>query len=259
MNSVLLLRLAFDFTAASLLLIGLAYWWLGNAVHELAGTAMFLLLLVHNVFNRRWYGNVPKTPREPRGLFNVGVTFVLLIGMAALLVTSVLISNTLSGFIPSFGGFTARQTHVLAGYWVLVIVAIHLGLRWPLLMGVARKLFGIAQPSAARTFVLRVLAAAIMIHGIWSSFALGVGTKLTMQTTLDWWSFEDAVVGFFVHCLAIVGLYIVLTYYAMKWAQHLSNRARLTPTGNTNASKANQSGAVVVPGILLPGGEGQRS
>lgn len=222
MNPVFLLRLAFDFTAASLLLIGLAYWWLGNAVHELAGTAMFLLLLVHNVFNRRWYGTVPKTPREPRGLLNVGVTLLLLIGMAALLVTSVLISNTLSGFLPSFGGFTARQVHVLAGYWVLVIVAIHLGLRWPMLMGVARKLFGIAQPSAARTLVLRVLAAAIAIHGVWSSFALGVGTKLAMQTTLDWWNFEDAVAGFFVHCLAIVGLYITLTYYAMKWTQRPS-------------------------------------
>jgi hypothetical protein len=225
LNPVFLLRLAFDLTAASLLLIGLAYWWLGNAVHELAGTAMFLLLLVHNVFNRRWYGNVPKTPREPRGLFNVGVTFLLLIGMLALLITSVLVSNTLSTFMSPFGGFTARQIHVLAGYWVLIIVSIHLGLRWPLLMGVARKLFGISRPSAARTLVLRMLAAAIAIHGVWSSFALGVGTRLAMQTTLDWWNFEDAVAGFFVHCLAIVGLYIAVTYYAMKWTQHLSRNA----------------------------------
>ena len=236
MNPVFLLRLAFDLTAASLLLIGLAYWWLGNALHELAGTAMFLLLLVHNIFNRRWYGTVPKTPREPRGLFNVGVTFLLLIGMAALLITSVLISNTLSAFMSSFGGFTARQIHVLAGYWVLIIVSIHLGLRWPLLMGVARKLFGISRPSAARTFLLRVLAAAIAIHGIWSSFALGVGTRLAMQTTLDWWNFEDAVAGFFVHCLAIVGLYIAIAYYAMKWTQHLSRNATAIPAKVRSAS-----------------------
>jgi hypothetical protein len=140
-----------------------------------------------------------------------------------LLITSVLISNTLSAFMPSFG-FTARQIHVFAGYWVLIIVSIHLGLRWPLLMGVARKLFGISLSSAARTFVLRVLAAAIAIHGIWSSFALDVGTRLAMQTTLDWWNFEDAVVGFFVHCLAIVGLYIAVTYYTVNWMQHWNRR-----------------------------------
>ena len=168
MNPVFLLRLAFDFTAASLLLIGLAYWWLGNTVHELAGTAMFVLLIVHNVFNRRWYGTVPRTRPEPRPLFNVGITFVLLTGMLTLLVTSVLISNFLSDLMPGYGGFTVRQIHVFAGYWVLVIVAIHLGLRWPLIMNAARNLSGISNPSVARTVVLRVLAAAIAIHGVWS-------------------------------------------------------------------------------------------
>ena len=226
MNPVFLLRLAFDFTAVSLLVIGLAYWWLGNAVHELAGTAMFVLLIVHNIFNRRWYGAVKQTRAEPRSLFNVAITFVLMIAMLALLITSVLISNTLAGFIPAFGTFTARQVHIFAGYWALVIVAIHLGLRWPLLMAFARNLFGITQSSAARTLALRLLAVAIAVYGVWSSFALGIGSKLAMQMTLDWWNFEESAAGFFVHCIAIAGLYIFLTYYILKWVQQ---RKRRTP------------------------------
>jgi hypothetical protein len=144
--------------------------------------------------------------------------------MLALLVTSVLISNFLSGLMPAYGGFTVRQVHVFAGYWVLVIVAVHLGLRWPLIMNAARNLSGISNPSAARTIVLRVLAAGIAIHGVWSSFALGVGTRLSMQTTLDWWNFEEAVAGFFVHCIAIAGLYIMLTYHAMNVIQQRRRR-----------------------------------
>ena len=215
--------------AAGLLLLGLAYWWLGNAVHELAGTAMFLLLIVHNVFNRRWYGTVPRRGASTRGLFNIGVTVLLLIAMLTLLVTSVLISNTLSGFMSPYGGFTVRQIHTLAAYWVLVIVAVHLGLRWPLLMGVARNLFGISKPSAARTFALRAVAAAIAIHGVWSSFVLGIGTKLSMQMTLDWWNFEESVAGFFVHCIAIAGLYIFLTYYTLNWIQRPTAAAVQSP------------------------------
>ena len=226
MNPVFLLRLAFDLTAATLLLIGLAYWWLGNTVHELAGTAMFVLLIVHNVFNRRWYGAVARTRAEPRPLFNVAVTFLLMTGMLALLVTSVLISNTLAGFLPSWGGFTVRQIHTFAAYWVLVIVSIHLGLRWPMIMGVARSLLGIATPSLARTLALRALAAVIAIYGIWSSFALGIGTKLAMQVTLDWWNFEESVAGFFTHCVAIAGLYMFLTYYTVNWIQQRKRRPR---------------------------------
>jgi Domain of unknown function (DUF4405) len=215
-----LTRLAFDLIAAGLLLFGLAYWWLGNTVHEVAGTGMFLLVIVHNVFNRHWYGRISKEKRYGRGLFNVGITLLLLIAMLALLVTSVLISNTLSGFLSAYGGFTVRQIHTLAAYWVLVIVSIHLGLRWPMIMGLARALFGISNASRARIVVLRLTAAVIAIHGIWSSFELGLGTKLAMQTTLDWWNFEESVLGFFVHCIAITGLYMALTYYGMKWIRH---------------------------------------
>jgi hypothetical protein len=215
-----LMRLTFDLIAAGLLLLGLAYWWLGNTVHEVVGTGMFLLVIVHNVVNRRWYGRIPKEKRHGRGLFNVGITLLLLVAMLSLLVTSVLISNTLSGIMSAYGGFTVRQIHTLAAYWVLVIVSIHLGLRWPMIMGVARTLFGISKANVVRTLALRAIAIAIAAHGVWSSFELGLGTKLAMQVTLDWWNFEESVSGFFLHCIAIAGLYMSLTYFAMKWLQH---------------------------------------
>jgi len=34
-----------------------------------------------------------------------------------------------------WGGFTARQVDTLAAYWVLVIVALHLGQRWLIVAG----------------------------------------------------------------------------------------------------------------------------
>lgn len=219
MSRVFLSRLVFDFIAAGLLLFAFSYWWLGNIAHELAGTAMFLLVIVHNMFNRRWYGTIPKARREARGLFNIAVTLLLMLVMLALLVSSVLISNALSGVMSAYGGSAVRQIHTLAAYWVLVIVAVHLGLRWSMLMGATRKLAGITQPSALRTLALRAIVILIALHGIWSSFELAIGTKLSMQMTLDWWNFEVSVAGFFIHCIAIAGLYMFLTYYAMKWVQ----------------------------------------
>lgn len=219
MSSVFISRLWLDALAAGLLLLGFAYWWLGNPIHEVAGTALFLLLIAHNVFNRRWYGGVARTRHRPRSLFNTGVTFALLIAMLALVATSMLISHALAAYLPAWGGFTVRQIHSLAAYWVLVIVAIHLGLRWPMLMGVARNLFGIGKPSRLRMLLLRAVAVMVAIHGAWSCTVLGLGTKLTMRVTLDWWNFEEAVAGFFIHCAAIAGLFMVATYYGLKLAQ----------------------------------------
>ncbi|WP_372399913.1 DUF4405 domain-containing protein [Azospirillum sp. HJ39] len=226
MNSVFLLRLAFDLTAAALLLFGLSYWWLGNAAHELAGTAMFLLLVVHTVFNRRFYGRIAKTRREARDLFNLAVILALLVAMAMLLVTSVLISNALPDILSSFGGFTVRRIHTLAAYWALVIVAVHLGLRWPLIMGVTRSLLGLSAPNPGRSWALRLAALAIAIHGVWSAFELGLGGKLAMQVSLDWWNFETSVAGFFIHCVAVAGLCMAVTHYALKWLQRRERTAR---------------------------------
>lgn len=216
MSRVFALRLWLDGLAAVLLVFGLSYWWLGNVAHEIAGTVMFILLIAHNLFNRRWYGNLPKTRREPRSLFNVLVTGGLLLAMLALLVTSVLISNALAPILPPWGGFTVRQIHTVAAYWALVIVAVHLGLRWPMLMGLARTASGIRGTSVFRTWVLRAIAGLIAVYGAWSYLALGIGMKLTMQMSLDWWNFEESVAGFFIHVGAIAGLVISGTYYAMK-------------------------------------------
>jgi hypothetical protein len=219
-NRVFLLRLTFDFVAASILLFCLSYWWLGNVAHEIAGTAMFLLVFAHNVFNRRWYGRIDKARRQARGLFDLAVIVALLITMTALLVSSIPISHALVGLSPLFGGLAARQLHTLAAYWALVVVSIHLGLRLPIVMGATRTMFGMSGSSSARTFALRIVAIVVAIQGVRSSVELGLGTKLAMQVTLDWWNFEESVVGFFAHCISIAGLYMFLTYYALVFAQY---------------------------------------
>lgn len=216
MNRVFLLRLVLDGIATGLLLFAFAYFWQGNAAHELAGTAMFLLLVVHNLFHRRWFATLVKPPRARRGTFNIALTCVLLLGMLALLATSLVISETLFAGLRLDDDFSARRIHAGIAYWLLVVVAVHLGLRWPLLMGVARKLFGVATSSAARTPVLRAAAVAIAVQGMWSVFALNLHYRLLFQMTLDWWNFEESVAGFFGHCLAVVGLCMVVTHYTMR-------------------------------------------
>lgn len=226
-----LLRLVLDGIAAGLLLVGIAYYWLGNAAHELIGTGMFLLVLAHNVFNRRWWGNVKKTPREARGWVDVALTLSLLGGMLALVLSSVLISQTVFSFLQLDSGFTVRQIHTFAAHWVVILVAMHLGMRWKRVMHAARSAFKLAEGSMVRTVTLRMLAAAIAGYGLQSSFVMGVGSKLAMQMSLEWWDFEASKAGFFVHWISIVGLYVFLTHYTLVWMQTRQRRAAVYVTG----------------------------
>lgn len=252
MNPVFLLRLVLDCVAAGLLLFAFAYFWKGNAAHEFAGAGMFLLIVVHNVFHRRWFTAPATGPRERRGGFNTALTYVLLAGMLALLSTSLVISETLFADLRLDDDFMVRRIHVGIAYWLLIVVAIHLGLRWPLLMAVARKLLGIVEVYPARSAVLRLIAIGIAIQGVCSVVTLNFRSKLLFQMSLDWWNFEESILVFFGHCTAIAGLCLFVTYYTMQWLQRGKRKAAAGALGPRETAPAPLLCAVLLPRHPVP-------
>jgi hypothetical protein len=227
-NASLPLRLVLDVAAAAALFAALAYYWLDNTAHELIGTGMFLLLLAHNVFHRRWFGTTAKKARDPAGRLNLSLTLLLLIAMLVLLASSLLISRTVFSVVALEDGVTARQVHKLAANWVVLLVSIHIGLRWTIVMAALRRAFGVNTSSRARTAVLRVLALGLALHGVQASFEMLVGSKLLLLPVLDMWDFNESTPRFFLNYLSIAGLYAALTHYAMQWIQRLRRRGTVS-------------------------------
>ncbi len=213
MRTSFLGRLVLDGTSAALLLVALAYYWLDNTAHEWIGTALFGLIALHNVFNRRWYGHLPRRRYEAPSLLDVVLTFALLIAMLVLLITSVVVSQTVFGFLQIDDSFTARQIHAFAAYWATVFMAIHIGIRWGRVMNVMRGALGLSAASARRTWALRLAAGALALYGLRSAVALDIVPKLTLQMSLEWWDFEASTTGFFVGWLSIVGLFAGIAHY----------------------------------------------
>ncbi|WDZ81501.1 DUF4405 domain-containing protein (plasmid) [Ensifer adhaerens] len=215
MTTVFRVRLLLDLITVGLIITCLAYWWLDNLSHEVFGTALFALVLGHNAFNRRWYRNVRKSRRDPVRTFNIFTIICLAIAMLVMFATSLLISRDLFAFASLDGAFAVREIHMFAGYWTLLIVAIHLGTRWMVVMNTFRSMLGLSSPSAARTIVLRAAAVAIAIWGVRSSLEMAFGSKLMLTYSLDMWDFNENTVGFFMNYASIVGLYAALVHYGL--------------------------------------------
>jgi hypothetical protein len=212
-SPVFLLRLTLDFVAVGLFMGAMAYWWLDNSTHELIGTTMFALLFLHNVFNRRWYGGVPKTRRKPRPLLTVVLNLILLVTMVTLLTTSVLISQSLFSGL-AVGGSTARDIHILAAYWAMIIISIHLGMHWSIIMSIVRGLAGLGNPNMVSIVLLRTTAFAAAALGGYTSFALDIGSRLLLIPTMQFWDFHEDTLGFFLHHGSVVALYVCVGHYA---------------------------------------------
>jgi hypothetical protein len=212
------IRLFLDLLAALLLIAGLAYWWLDNLAHELIGTGMFLLVFSHNVFNRRWYGRIPKSLRQPRGRIVTALNLSFLAVMSVLLISSFAISRSLFSFLPFDGGRLVRDLHVLAAYWAILLVGVHIGLNWPVVMNAFRTRFRLHEARPLRTLLARTLVFVMAVTGASAVVEMGFGAKLINEVTLDMWDFNTRTPSFFVNYLAIIGLCAAVSYYASRFS-----------------------------------------
>lgn len=207
-------RLLLPAVMAALLMLSLAYWWLDNGLHEIFGTTMFVLLSWHLYSNRLWFLKL-RIGRYDIRRWAVTVTHAwLTFNMAVLFVTSVLISRSVLGFIQFTDSIGIIELHWFSAYWVVMIVAVHVGTHWTRVMAAAGTLFR-HTPSLLGAGALRLLAFVLLVLGAWSFVVLGVSTKLMFGYSLDFWDFTTSATPFFAHWTAVVAGVAVLSYYSM--------------------------------------------
>lgn len=199
---------------ATLLVLSLAYWWLDNSPHEIFGTLLFGLLALHLSINRGWFLKLRIGRYDARRWAVVAIHTWLALNIAVLFVTSVLISRSVLSFIQLTDNISVIELHWFSAYWVVMIVAVHLGTHWARVMAAAGTLFRLS-PSRLRAGLFRFLALILLVFGAWSFVVLGVSTKLMFGYSLDFWDFTTSVTPFFAHWTAVVAGAAVLSYYAM--------------------------------------------
>ncbi len=106
------------------------------------GTAMFLLLVLHHLLNRSWIRNLFRGRYSPFRAVQTLLVGLILPLMVLQTLSGVLLSRHLFTFLPGLGGaFAARSLHMLGAYWGLVLMSLHLGLHWSVVLAPFRKAF----------------------------------------------------------------------------------------------------------------------
>lgn len=207
-----LMRLVVDGGATLLLMLTLAYWWLGNLTHELAGTALFVLLGRHFINNSYWWTGLRKGRYDMRRRIGVVLNLLLALTMAVLLGTSFAISRSLFAWLPLPVSATMGEVHMFAAYWVMAIVGLHIGLNWNRVAIFARNL-GTNGP--VWRWLSWLAAIALAIQGIRSATVMDFWTRLRLEMSLAMWDFNESVAAYFGHWLAILALMALLMHCAM--------------------------------------------
>jgi hypothetical protein len=225
MNRQLAARLIIDFAMVVLLSCAYAYRIINDVAHEWIGISVFVLFVVHNAINWRWYKSSFKGKYTLRRTIAAIVNITLLFTMATLLVTGLLQSRTALAFLHLPGDMALRQAHTSAAYWGLVLIAVHIGMHWEMIMTAMRKMMKITESNRLRTIALRAIAVLIFVYGVYASFDREMGAKLFPGYSFDFWNPDRPAVLFFTSNLAIMSVYVCVTHYALKL---LAYRRKLT-------------------------------
>ena len=197
------------------ILLSMANRLMGNSVHEAVGIVILAFFILHQTLNWRWYKVLFKGRYDIRRTVNTLVNALLLSAFVLLIGSSVMISRTLFSSLDIDGSLTLRQIHTTTAYWFLVLSAVHLGIHVPRLVRMAVNVIPVLRNIRLHTNLKRLTALVIVVAGIHASFDRNLGSKLFMTYAFDFWDFDQSVAGFFVRNLSIIGLYAVVTHYAL--------------------------------------------
>ena len=125
-----------DTVMTVLLLWLMAYQVTGEMAHEWIGICMTVLVIIHQILNRKWYGALFKGKYNPYR----SVTTILNILLLLCFVLTAFCGMSMSGHaVPFLYGMAsvsfARRMHLSMSHWAFVLMGLHLGLHIPAMTG----------------------------------------------------------------------------------------------------------------------------
>lgn len=202
-------------TGVLLFLMGFQFW--GDAAHEWAGSGMFVLFILHHILNRGWYRTLFKGKYSPARIFQLVINLLLFLTMIGQMISGIMLSRHVFAFLPISGGMSfARLLHMAAAYWGFVLMTLHLGLHWNMVIGRLGKALGASCSSRRRTIVGRAVGAVIAAYGLFVFISRDLMTYMFLRTQFVFMDFSEPVVLFYLDYLAMMGFFIFIAYYLSK-------------------------------------------
>lgn len=199
------IRQLVDIGMVILLPLLMAYSLIGEKFHEIIGTFMAILFLIHLIQNSKWVAAIPKGRYNSRRIFQTVLDLMLLIFMILQPLSGILMSKHLYTFIQISGiSSVMRGIHMTLAYWGFVLMSIHAGTHLqPLLKGFRTDRAGFLVTGSI------VLTMLICLYGIYAFIKRQLPSYLFLHTMFAFFDFSESRILFILDYLAIMILFAV--------------------------------------------------
>ena len=211
-NKRFIIKILIDIGMTACLLLLMPYSLLSEIAHEWIGIVMFVLFISHHILNRKWLISINKGKYNVFRVIQTVLVIIMFILMMGSMVSGILLSNHIFKEIEIYGAYmTARQIHMFCAYWGLVVMSLHLGIHWNIVVAMAGRLW--EHPSIIRKWVARMVAVVIACYGLYAFYRRQIGDYLLMRMHFVFYDYEEGVFPFLIDYLAVMILIAFIGYY----------------------------------------------
>lgn len=95
------------------------------------------------MLNLNWYRNLFRGTYTWLWGVQTLIDLLLFAAMAAQMYSGIILFRYVFDFLPIEGGMAlARRLHILGAYWGFLLMSLHLGMHWNMILGMLRKWMG---------------------------------------------------------------------------------------------------------------------
>ena len=210
-----ILKIITDIVMTVILLLLMAHSLVGEAAHEWLGISMFALFIFHHILNVKWSKSIFKGKYTPYRVLQTALAILALTAMFGSMVSGIIISRHALKFLNITSGQSwARTVHLLSAYWGFIIISLHLGLHWNIMLNMTERMF--KKPSKIRKWVMRMIGAAIAGYGVYAFIKREIGSYMILKNQFVFFDFGEPLILFLLDYIAVMGLFVFVGHYLAK-------------------------------------------
>ena len=217
MNTKTKIKRSVDILMTITLFILMSYQYTGGDRHEIAGAVMLVLLVLHHILNISWYQHLTKGKYSAVRILQTVVDLALLIVMLLQMVSGIALSNKVFTFIElGLPVSTARNLHMICAYAGFLLMSIHIGLHYRMIINSIGKRFRSREDNKIRTLSLRVVAITISGYGVYALVKRDFFNYIFLKNQFVFFDYQEPVFFFVLDYLTVIGLMIFIAYYVQR-------------------------------------------
>jgi len=215
------MRTAINILMTLLLMVAMAYHYTGPMWHEITGTAMFVLFILHNALNYRWYKSLAKGRYDAARVLMLVANCLLVADVLLLMLSGISMSFYVFSFLPASVSIpSARSIHLIASYAGFLLISFHIGLHMRGVFGKIWnkiKLFSEKRKGLGFIRILFVLSVvAVCFYGIYALKERNFWGYVSGSVMFAFFDYAELPLWFFLDYAAIMFLFVMSAFLLQK-------------------------------------------